>query len=129
MRNTIKENVKITVVEHDRLTREFVVNVLMYCVNREVKGFERGSQLTEQLATAKQPDLVLAEAVLPDISGFELMQNVKKQHPETVFVLMSDRPQDESQAARLGADAFLAKPFGIQDLFDLVQKFVVGQDD
>ncbi len=128
MSNTIKENVKITVVDHDRLTREFIVNVLMYCVNRDVQGLERGGQLTEQLAGDRRPDLILAEAFLPDISGFELMRNVKQQHPETVFVLMSDRPQDENQAARLGADAFLAKPFGIQDLFDLVQKFVVGQN-
>lgn len=101
----------------------------MYCVNREVHGLESGSQLTERFAGDQLPDMVLAETSLPDVSGFDLMKRIKKQHPKTVFVLMSDRPQDESQAARLGADAFLAKPFGIQDLFDLVQKFVVGQDE
>jgi len=127
VRDIIKENVKITVVDHDRLTREFIVNVLMYCVNREVQGLELGSQLAGDPDAARQPDLVLAEVALPDMSGFELLKNVKRQHPETVFVLMSDRPRDETRAARLGADAFLAKPFGIQDLFDLVQKFVVGQ--
>jgi CheY-like chemotaxis protein len=40
---------------------------------------------------------------------------------------MSASPPDEKTSMELGADAFLAKPFTLQDLFDLVKQFVVGE--
>ena len=38
---------------------------------------------------------------------------------------MSPVPADEETARSLGADAFLAKPFSVNDLFNIVQAFVI----
>jgi hypothetical protein len=43
-------------------------------------------------------------------------------------VLFSDSPGNETKAKEQGSDAFLAKPFGVNELFNLVQTFVVEQD-
>ncbi len=118
-------NVKIAVVEHDQLTRDFIVNVMMYSVNREIAAFEDGEGLDAYLRAGGNLDLVLADTQLPAISGLDLLKAVKKEFPSLVFVLMSADPADEAPAAKLGADAFLAKPFTIQDLFDIIQRFVV----
>lgn len=118
-------NVKIAVVEHDQLTRDFIVNVMMYSVNREIAAFEDGEGLDAYLRAGGNLDLVLADTQLPAISGLDLLKAVKKEFPSLVFVLMSADPADEAPAAKLGADAFLAKPFTIQDLFDIIQLFVV----
>jgi CheY-like chemotaxis protein len=40
---------------------------------------------------------------------------------------MSANPEDEAAAEEAGVDAFLAKPFALQDLFEIVKKFVVGE--
>jgi hypothetical protein len=39
---------------------------------------------------------------------------------------MSTIPADEETARRLGADAFIGKPFSANALFEVVQKFVVN---
>ena len=126
MRGTIVPNVKIAVVEHEKLTREFIVNVMMYCVNREIMAFENGEGLLAYLQAGGNINLVLAETQLTGISGLNLLQSIKKSFPEIVFVTMSANPADETPASELGADAFLGKPFALRDMFDIVQQFVVG---
>ena len=51
MRAAIIPNVKIAVVDPDRLTREFIVNVMMYSVNREVLSFEDAAGLKASALT------------------------------------------------------------------------------
>ncbi len=118
-------NVKIAVVDHDPLTRDFVINVMMYSVNREVLSFEDVDGLRAYLRNSNAFDLVLAEIHLPGNSGFELLHFLQHEYPKTFFIAMSADPADETPAAELGADAFLAKPFVLQDLFDIVEQFVV----
>ncbi len=125
--DTIVSNVKIAVVENDQLTRNFIVNVMMYGVNREVMAFEDAESLWAYLQAGGNLNLVLSETKLPGISGLKLLQRFKKDYPKIVFVAMSSDAADETPAAELEADAFLAKPFALQDLFDIIQRFVVGE--
>ncbi len=64
---------------------------------------------------------------MPDMNGFELMSRVKEKHPEMIFIIMSGVAEYEKKSQLAGANAFLAKPFEINDLFSLVQCFVVDQ--
>ena len=123
----IVPNVKIAVVENDQLTRDFIVNVMMYSVNREVMAFADGQAFKAYLQAGGTVNIVLSEIQLPEVSGFELLKSTRKDHPNIIFVCMSANPADETAATELGADAFLAKPFVLQDLFDIVQQFVVGE--
>ena len=125
MRAAIVPNVKIAVVDHDQLTREFIVNVMMYSVNREVLSFEDSAGLKAYLQAKGGVHLILSEIHLPNESGFKLLQYIKKELPTVKFIAMSANPADETSASELDADAFLAKPFALQDLFSIVQKFVV----
>jgi len=128
VRNTIVPNVKIAVVDHEKLTRDFVVNVMMYSVNREVMAFEHGDGLKAYLQAGGTIHLLFSEIHLPGKSGLDLLRLVKRDYPDIKFVSMSANPADESAASELGADAFLAKPFALQDLFDIVQRFIVGEE-
>ena len=100
---------------------------MMYSVNREILAFEDGEGFDAYLQAGGTVNLVLVDVQLPEMSGFELMQATKKAYPEIVYVCMSANPADETAASEMGADAFLAKPFALQDLFDIVQRFVVGE--
>jgi two-component system KDP operon response regulator KdpE len=120
-------NVKIAVVESDPLTRDFIVNVMMYSVNREILAFENGQGFKAYLEAGGTVNIALVDTQLPEAGSFELLKSTKKSHPDIVFVCMSANPADQSAAADLEADAFLAKPFALQDLFDIVQRFVVGE--
>jgi DNA-binding response OmpR family regulator len=125
MRAAIIPNVKIAVVDHDRLIRDFIVNVMMYSVNREVLAFEDAAGLRAYLMAGGNVNLIVSEMQLPGESGFKLLQHVKQDFPQVIFIAVSENPDDETEAAELAADAYLAKPFVLTDLFDIVQKFVV----
>jgi CheY-like chemotaxis protein len=125
MRSAIIPNVKIAVVDHEQLTREFIINVMMYSVNREVLSFEDAEGLKAYLKAGGNVHLILSEIHLPGESGFKLLQHIKREFPQVVFIAISANPADEIPAAELDADAYLAKPFVLKDLFDIVQKFVV----
>ena len=128
MRDIIVPNVKIAVLDHEKLTRDFVVNVMTYSVNREVLAFEDGDGLEAYLQAGGTVHILFSEVQLPGKNGFELLKLIKDKHPEIRFVTMSDNPDDETAACDLGADAFLAKPFTLQNLFDIVQRFIVDDE-
>jgi DNA-binding response OmpR family regulator len=122
-------DVHIAVVDHEPLTRDFIVNVMMYSVNREILAFEDFDGLNAHLKAGRALDLVISEVQLPGKSGFALLRYLKQHRPRTCFVTMSANPADEIPALSLGADAFLAKPFALKDLFAIVQRFVVENGD
>ncbi|MBI5061978.1 MAG: response regulator [Desulfatitalea sp.] len=129
MRRAIVSNVAIAVVDHERLTREFVANVMMYSVNREILVFEDFEGVSDHLKAGRALHLVISEVHLPGKSGFALLRFLKQHRPQICFVTMSANPADEIPAMSLGADAFLAKPFALKDLFAIVQRFVVESGD
>jgi len=65
-----------------------------------------------------EPHLVLLDIEMPGIDGCEVCRRIKS-HPETrsiPVVLVSGRADTSDRAAGAGADAFLQKPFLIDDL-------------
>lgn len=126
MRSTIIPNVKIIVVDDDKITRDFVTTTLQYCVNRQIRTFADGFSAVEALRSGMEVDLMLADAYLPDQTGLELLASVKRSHPHLKFILMSNMPSDETAAREQGSDAFIGKPFSSNALFSLVEAFVVN---
>ncbi len=102
-----------------------MVGTLMYSVNREVLPFENGLEAWIYFESYGVPDIVVADVNLADLSGPELLGKVKGLDRNTVVILYSDVPEREAIVREAGADAFLAKPFGVSELFNLVQRFVV----
>ena len=119
------KNVKIAVVDGDLLVRDFVSTVLMYCVNREVLSFDNGMAAWRYLEGADSPDIIISEVDVSGLNGFELLAKFKEKHPGKKCLLMSANPGDEKIARDSGADAFLAKPVSVNDLFRVIEAFVV----
>jgi CheY-like chemotaxis protein len=99
---------------------------LAYSVNREIQVFDNGFDAFNALDTPNSPDIILSDVYVPELDGFELLTKIKRQYPGKACILMSTMPTDEEAARRLGADAFIGKPFSANALFQVVQKFVVN---
>jgi len=58
-------------------------------------------------------DLILADWMLPDGSGLELIQKAKANNPKTAVIILSARDDKESEieALEAGADDYIKKPF------------------
>jgi DNA-binding response OmpR family regulator len=65
------------------------------------------------LAIGSQPDLVLIDWVLPDISGTEVIRELRRQGLITPMVMLSARTtnMDEVVGLEVGADDYITKPF------------------
>ncbi|HLH97944.1 MAG TPA: response regulator transcription factor [Xanthobacteraceae bacterium] len=67
---------------------------------------------------AKKPDLVLLDLGLPDMQGLELLRTIRARHEAVPIVVLSSR-EDEAgkvQALDFGADDYVTKPFGMDEL-------------
>lgn len=116
---------KIAVIDEDPIVRDFVVGTLTYSVNREVLPFENGLDAWIHFEGYGMPDIIVADVDLADLTGTELLKKIKDLNRNTVVILYSHFAELEEKARVAGADAFLAKPFGVNELFNLVQRFVV----
>ncbi len=69
-------------------------------------------------------DLLIADVLLPGISGLELMARFRRRNPETKVILVSGVHDHEirKQVARSGAEAFFFKPVELADLLDAVER-------
>lgn len=112
-------------MDDDTHIRDLTVTALTYCVNREVMSFEDPLSAWDYIQKGNKVDIVISDVDMPKIDGFELMSRVKQKYPEKIFIIMSGIASYEEKSRAQGANAFLAKPFGINDLFDIVQYYVV----
>jgi len=68
-------------------------------------------------AAAQPPDLVILDLSLPDISGLEVCTRLREWSQVPIIVLsVRDNEHDKVAALDRGADDYLTKPFGIEEL-------------
>lgn len=74
-------------------------------------------------------ELVFSDVDMPDISGFELLARMHKQHIEAPCVLMSARADKELEIAakQAGAFAMLHKPVGINVVSNITHQIFSGE--
>jgi DNA-binding response OmpR family regulator len=67
---------------------------------------------------AESPDIVLLDLMLPKKSGFEVLDHIRKFSKIPVLLLTArGQETDKVRGLRGGADDYITKPFGLQELF------------
>jgi two-component system KDP operon response regulator KdpE len=70
-----------------------------------------------RLLQARLPDLVILDLVLPGISGLEVCRRLREHSSVPILVLSArGEERDKVTALDLGADDYLTKPFGVEEL-------------
>jgi DNA-binding NarL/FixJ family response regulator len=74
-------------------------------------------ELVEEL----QPDLVLLDAQMPDLTGIEVTQKIKSHWPKVKVILMTMYSDYRSKAIEAGADTFLTKGIPPEHILSLIR--------
>lgn len=118
-------NPTVLIVDDDPATSEFCVDCLSfygYTTMVAVSGDETLTHLRQQPV-----DLVLLDRRLPDMDGLEVARRIRAGINARVPIIMltADYRADLPAVARMaGIDAFLAKPFDIEDLLQQVNDLI-----
>lgn len=113
----------IYIVEDEENIREIETFALKNS-NFEVKSFSCASEFYAELGE-KKPDLVLLDVMLPDEDGLTIVKKLRER-PDTmelpvIMVTAKTTEIDKVKGLDLGADDYLAKPFGIMELISRVR--------
>jgi DNA-binding response OmpR family regulator len=65
-----------------------------------------------------RPDIILLDVMLPGMSGFEVCRIMRQESPVPIIMLTAkDQELDKVLGLGVGADDYITKPFGLQELF------------
>lgn len=95
-------------------------------VNLEERGYTVAEAVDGQeaidLIKAEQPDLILLDLVMPGLSGIDVCIWVRAQHDVPIVVLSAYDEEDlKVRALDAGADDYVTKPFGYEELLARVR--------
>ena len=110
-------------VEDDASIRDIEVYALQ-STGFEARGFADGGEFWDALQL-EQPELVVLDVMLPGVDGIELLRRMKaNEYLHGIPVVMATAKgaeYDKVHGLDLGADYYLAKPFGVMELVSCVK--------
>ena len=114
----------ILIAERDPFMRDVLTRTLGE--HLELQFIEDGAAVLDQVR-ASQPALVILEALLPTLDGFQVCQQLKSD-PTTchIPVLFFTLLLAEERAAQVGADAFLLKPQRKEVLLETINRLLAA---
>jgi len=112
------------IVDDSGAMRAFVRASLEDANFARVEEAETGFQALQLLAS-NAFDVVIVDVNMPDINGLELLAFMKKsprqQGARKILISTQIDGLDSARGTELGADAFLEKPFEVDELRDLIR--------
>lgn len=115
---------RVCVVDDEIAVRAGIINKLNSLQkNIEVFDVKFGYMALEKIKLI-QPDLVIADIMMPELDGLELLRHIKETVPSVKVVLLSGYSQFEyaRKALQLGAANYLLKPLNRNDLLELINE-------
>ncbi len=114
------ERVRILLAEDDRALRQSIAAALRgegYGVDIVPDGIQAAQRLREETY-----DVVLLDIGLPFVDGWRILQEIEgRRQPSVIVISARGEERDKVRALDLGADDYLTKPFGADELLARVR--------
>jgi two-component system, OmpR family, KDP operon response regulator KdpE len=107
--------IKVLVIDDEPAIRK-LLRMGLATQGYDILEATNGKTALEQLA--QSPALIILDLGLPDIQGHELLRMIRSRNEAVPIVVLSSRGDEAGkvQALDLGADDYLTKPFGMDEL-------------
>jgi two-component system, chemotaxis family, chemotaxis protein CheY len=118
-------DLKIVVVDDSDFSRT-IINGMLKDAGFQVVGEANAAEAALQVIKEKKPDVVIADIVMPEISGIELTEKINQSFDNISVIVISSLSQEHVvlQAIGAGASDFIAKPIQKQQLIDSLNKII-----
>ena len=95
----------------------------------EVIGEASGGMDALEKSRALQPDLILMDIHMPEMSGLEATRRIKTEMPKTKIIILtvSDEDEDLFEAIKSGAQGYLLKSLASRTFFELLDGVAHGE--
>jgi CheY-like chemotaxis protein len=113
----------ILVVDDERDTLD-LIDLTLRTAGYEIHMASSGTECLEMMRR-NQYDLVLLDIMMPDMTGYEVLQRLKAERedlPPIVYLTAKSLPEDRAQGMALGATDFLTKPISRGSLLDTIKR-------
>lgn len=116
---------KTLIVANNRLNRDSLKGLFSRFFSTMI--VEEASYGTEAIQKVEsfQPDLILMNVRLPDVSGLELTKRIKETNSNVKVLILTGHhyPEYQEAAARYGANGFLVKGVSSKEILAMVESF------
>ncbi len=94
----------------------------------EIKTAEGGEKVFEMLEGGYMPDIIVSDVNMPDGDGYTLCSRMKTDerfmHIPIILLTARGEEQSQSDSYKVGADAYMAKPFETETLVELIRNLL-----
>ncbi len=124
----MKPSKTILVVEDEGFLREAIAYDLT------LQGYEvleaTNGRTALEIIDRQLPDLVVSDIRMPEMSGIELLKELRRRDPflPVVIFLTGYADLSREEALALGADAVFTKPFDRRELFKTIERMLVAPE-
>jgi signal transduction histidine kinase/GGDEF domain-containing protein len=117
------EGKRILVVDHEKKNRDLLLDVFTHFGDLAVELAGNGEEALQKIEKTHF-DLALIDMKMPQMDGFQLVDEMARRKPGIVTVLMSDNATIDSalEAMRRGASDFLTKPLNLPEMMVRLNK-------
>jgi two-component system, NtrC family, sensor kinase len=111
----------VLVVDDSIETRDFLISHIL-----EPKGFQvlaaSNGLMGLEIAISERPDLMITDQQMPQLTGLELLQNLRERQIEIPAILMTGRGSEETAVAafRLGIRDYIIKPIDAEEMSESI---------
>lgn len=114
---------KLIVIEDESALREEIVDILKFEGYKILSADNGATGL--QLIRQEKPDLVLCDIMMPEMDGFEVLEKLKSESPESlppfIFITALTERHNIRKGMEFGADDYLTKPFTRNELLNTIK--------
>ncbi len=118
---------KILIVD-DEIRNIFTLKSILQQHKASILIGRNGREALEQLEQHPNIQLIIMDIVMPEMDGFEAIQNIRRQknthHIPIIILSARTQPLECSKCLNMGANEFLTKPLDVKKLFKILRKYL-----
>lgn len=121
--------IKIILVDDHRLFRDGIKSILDEEENIQVIDEASDAKVLFEKLQWLQPDIVITDISLPDISGIEITKKINKLYPDIKVLILSMHNNEEFiiSSLRAGANGYLSKDIQSAELIEAIHSITNGK--